>query len=151
MEEEKTPIAVKILAVLVITFSIFMILLNGYLAWVFSGELFLTFTAIAIIVVVLLASGIVELISGIGLLRLKEWAWSWTLYSMLVALLMFLALIVNIALVGEIIGGLPTAALTATIATFILIGPILIHIFVVAFLLTDEIKSVFVKDQETST
>lgn len=151
MEEEKAPIAVKILAALVITFSIFMILLNGFLAWVFSGEFFLTFTAIAIIVVVLLAAGIVELISGIGLLRLKEWAWSWTLYSMLVALLMFLALIVNIALVGEIIGGLPAAALTGTVATFILIGPILIHIFVIAFLLTDEIKSVFVKDQETST
>ena len=151
MEEEKAPIAVKILAVLVITFSIFMILLNGFLAWVFSGELFLTFTAIAIIVVILFASGIVELISGIGLLKLKKWAWSSTLYSMLVALLMFLALIVNIALVGEIIGGLATAALTATIATVLLIGPILIHIFVVAFLLTDEIKSVFVKDQETST
>ncbi|MCJ2563468.1 MAG: hypothetical protein LN417_05205 [Candidatus Thermoplasmatota archaeon] len=151
MEEEKTPIAVKILAVLVITFSIFMILLNGFLAWVFSGPLFLSFTAIAIIVVVLLASGIVELISGIGLFRRKKWAWSWTLYSMLVALLMFLALIINIALVGEIIGGLATAALTATIATVLLIGPILIHIFVIAFLLTDEIKSVFVKDQETST
>ncbi|MCK4457505.1 MAG: hypothetical protein KAW39_07175 [Thermoplasmata archaeon] len=151
MEEEKAPIAVKILAVLVITFSIFMILLNGYLTWVFSGPLFLTFTAIAIIVVVLLASGIVELISGIALLRLKKWAWSWTLYSMLVALLMFLALIINIALVGEIIGGLATAALTATIATFILVGPILIHIFVIAFLLTDEIRSAFVKDQETST
>lgn len=151
MEEEKTPIAIKILSVLVITFSIFMILLNGYLTWVFSGSLFASFTAIAIIVVILFASGIVELVSGIGLLKLKKWAWSWTLYSMLVALLMFLALIVNIGLVGEIIGGLPTAALTATIATFILIGPILIHIFVVAFLLTDEIKSVFVKDQETST
>lgn len=151
MGEEGPPIAVKIIALLVMTFSVFMILLHGYLTYIFSGPLFLTFTSVGIIVIVLFAAGILEFIGGFGLLRLKKWSWSWTLYTMLVALLMFFALIVNLALAGEIIGGLATAALSAMIASILLVGPILIHITVIAFLLTDEIKSVYVKNQDTST
>ncbi len=145
--EEEAPASLKIVAALMLTLSIFIVLVNGFLAWLFSGELFLTFTSVGIIAVVLLASGVVEFISGIGLLKLKKWAWSLAFYSMLIALVMFIALIVNLSMIGAILGGLPGAGTFATIGTVILIGPILIHIFAIVFLFTNEIRSVFAQDQ----
>ncbi len=145
-EEKTPPVAVLLIGLLVVVFSFFMICVNGYLVWLFSGDLFVSYTSIAIIVIVLFAAGVVEFISGIGFLKLKKWAWTWTFYSMGVAFLMFIALIVNLATIGAIIGGFPTAGAAAAVATIVLIGPILIHIFVMAFLLTKEIKTFFLEN-----
>ncbi|MFQ6106493.1 MAG: hypothetical protein ACE5QF_02740 [Thermoplasmata archaeon] len=146
MEEASVPVSLKIVAALMLSLSVFIILINGYLVWLFTGHLFVSFTSIGIIAVVLLASGIVEFISGIGLINLKKWAWTWALYSMLVALVMFVALIVNLSVIGGVIGGLPAAGALAAVGTVVLIGPILIHVFAVVFLFTGEIRSLFPKD-----
>lgn len=137
------PISLTIFSILLLLMSVVTIILGGFLIWLFSGKLFLQLTAIAIIIILIFAAAVVELISSIALLQLKQWAWSWTVYSVSTVIVCYVALIASIAALGAGISGIELAGALAGLGAICLAAPLFINVMILVYCFSKEAKALF--------
>lgn len=147
-EERESKITVhNLFSVLVLVTGIFLAPTSGFLFWLLSGSLFSTFSVIAALLGLLTVCGILEIIGSVGLFKKRPWGRTLTLVVVYIAFLAFLAILTNIAAFGATYGvGWVDVPAFAVPVGIVLLGPIIIHITIFAYLLTAEGKRPFAQD-----
>lgn len=148
VEEKESKINVhNLFSVLVLVTGIFLAPTSGFIFWLLSGSLFSAFTVIAALLALLSVCGVLEIIGSIGLFKKRPWGRTLTLAVVYIAFLAFLAILTNIAAFGATYGvGWVDVPAFAVPVGIVLLGPIIIHITIFAYFLTEEGKKPFAQD-----
>lgn len=140
---DEKPLGLNQFAILLILIGFYVTGVSGYVLWLFSGGLYSDYSVLTGLLAGLLVVGVLEIVFGIGFFWMKKWGLQGTTYVVSLGLVFYVATVVNMAVIGAAIGGVPLAGLCGGVGIAFFAGPILIHIVVLVYVLNERLKEYF--------